>query len=90
MGIVSPLHHLFFSTFGGLGKEATVFYNRLADLLSHKHSTSYNKTLSWMCWKLSFSLLCSALLGIRGSRSSMPTELPAVSSKLHVVGSPFS
>jgi len=26
--------HLFFSTFGGLGKVATIFYNRLADLLS--------------------------------------------------------
>ena len=37
-----------FSTFGGLGKEATIFYNRLADLLSQNHSTSYNQTLSRM------------------------------------------
>jgi len=37
---------LVFSTFGGLGREATVFYSRLADLLSNKHGTSYAKTLS--------------------------------------------
>ena len=78
--IVSPSRHLFFSTFGGLGKEATVFYNRLADFLLHKkHSTSYNQTLSWMCYALSFSLLHFAVLTICGSRSPKPTELPAVS-----------
>jgi len=32
---------LVFLTFGGLGREATVFYNHLADLLSKKHSTPY-------------------------------------------------
>ena len=52
---------LVFSTFGGLGKEA-IFYNRLADLLSQKHNTSYNQTLSWMRCALSFSLLRSAFV----------------------------
>jgi len=59
---------LVFSTFGGLGKEATIFYNRLANLLSQKHNTSYHQTLSWMHCLLSFSLLRSAILTIRGSR----------------------
>ena len=64
---------LVFSTFGGLGKEATIFYNRLADLLSQKHNTSYNQTLSWMRCALSFSLLRSAVLAIRGSRKLQST-----------------
>ena len=78
---------LVFSTFGGLGKEATVFYNRLADLLSQKHNTSYNQTLSWMRCALSFSLLRSAVLAIRGSRKLQSTELPTVSTELHLVES---
>jgi len=50
---------LVFSTFGGLGKEATIFYNRLANLLSQKHNTSYHQTLSWVRCLLSFSLIAT-------------------------------
>ena len=78
---------LVFSTFGGLGKEATIFYNHLADLLSQKHNTSYNQTLSWMRCALSFSLLRSAVLAIRGSRKCQSTVLPAVSTELRLVES---
>jgi len=50
MGIVLVLLiinlSLVFSTSGGLGKEATIFYNRLANLLSQEHNTSYHQTLS--------------------------------------------
>ena len=67
-----------------------MFYNRLVDLLSHKHNTSYNQTLSWMRCVLSFSLLHSAVLAIHGSRSPKPTELPAVSTELHLVESHVS
>ena len=66
---------LVFSTFGGLGKEATIFYNHLADLLSQKHNTSYNQTLSWMRCALSFSLLRSAVLAIRGSLSQIHSSV---------------
>ena len=75
---------LVFSTFGGLGKEAN---NRLADLLSQKHNTSYNQTLSWMRCALSFSLLRSAVLAIRGSRKCQSTVLSAVSTELRLVES---
>jgi len=61
---------LVFSTFGGLGREATVFYSRLADLLSVQRGIPYNKILSWMRCSLSFSLLRSAILALRGSRST--------------------
>ena len=32
---------LVFLTFGGLGKEATIFYSRLAELLASKHSSDF-------------------------------------------------
>ena len=92
MGIVDceSFTPLGFSTFGGLSKEATVFYNCLANLLSHKHNTRYNQTLSWMRCALSFSFLHFAVLAIRGSRTLQPTELPAVSNELRLVESRIS
>jgi len=73
---------LVFSTLGGLGREATVFYSRLADLLSKKQSTPYTKTLSLLCCSISFSLLHSAILAIRGNRSVAHLERPSTSVKL--------
>ena len=55
---------LVFSTFDGLGREATAFYSPLADSLSKKHSTPYTLRCS-----ISFSLLRLAILAIRGNRS---------------------
>ena len=53
---------------GGLGAEATCFYKRLASLLSTKWNCSYSTTLCWLCCRLSFSLLRSAIMAIRGAR----------------------
>ena len=78
---------LVFSTFGGLGREATIFYSRLADLLSRKHDTCYNHTLSWMRCAISFSLLRSAILSIRGSRTLKFIERPSISTELCLVES---
>jgi len=75
---------LVFSTFGGLGREATVFYSRLADLLSKKHGTSYTKTLSLLRCSISFSLLRSAILAIRGSRTSQCVERPSTFAELRL------
>ena len=76
-----------FSTFSSLGKEATVFFNCLADLLSQKHYTSYTQVLLLMCRALSFLLLCSAVLAICGSRKVQSTEHLTVSTELHLVES---
>ena len=57
----------FFPTTGGIGREATTFYWRLVDLLSHKNNVSYNTTLPWMRCTLPFSLLQSATVCISGS-----------------------
>jgi len=78
---------LVFSTFGGLGREATIFYSRLADLLSIKNDLFYNQTLSWMHCVLSFSLLCSVILAIQGSRTIRYTECPSISTELCLVES---
>ena len=75
---------LVFSTFGGLGREATVFYSCLADLISRKHGTSYAKILSLLCCSISFSLLRSAILAIRGSRTIQRVEHPHSSAELHL------
>jgi len=60
---------LVFATTGGMGKEAVTFYRRLAELLSKKNGLSYSNTLAWLRCTLSFSLLRSATMCIRGSRS---------------------
>ena len=38
---------------------STIFYNRLANLLSQKHNTSYHQTLSWIRCSLSFATFCN-------------------------------
>ncbi len=61
---------LVMSTTGGIGREATTFYKRLASLLSYKWDTPYSHTLNWLRCRLSFSLLRSSIQAIRGARSS--------------------
>ena len=61
---------LVFSTTGGMSKQATIFYKRLASLLATKRDTSYNKAINWIWCYISFSLLRSAIQCIRGARSS--------------------
>ena len=66
-GSFSPL---IFSTSGGMGPIATVVYKRIATLIAEKRNQPYSRTLFWIRCKLSFSLLRSAIMCIRGSRSS--------------------
>ena len=60
---------LVFSTTGSMCKEAVTFYRRLAKLLSKRNTMTYSSTLVWLHCLLSFSLLRSATMCIRGSRS---------------------
>ena len=61
---------LILSSTGGLGRAATSTYKRLASLLSTKWDQPYSTTMGWIRCRLSFSLLRSAIMGIRGARSS--------------------
>ena len=66
-GIFTPL---VFSTTGGMAVEVSVFYKHLASLFSNKWNTPYVDVLGWVRCCLSFSLLCSSIRCIHGSRSS--------------------
>ena len=60
---------LIFSCLGGMGKESLVFYKRLAQSLADRRNQDYATTANWLRARLSFSLIRSCLLCIRGSRS---------------------
>ena len=66
-GSFSPL---VFSSTGGMAKEATVFYKRLAALLTEKWDQPYSVTMGWLRCTLGYSLLRSSIQCIRGARST--------------------
>lgn len=62
---------LVFSATGGMGQAATVVYKRIASLLAEKQEQSYSAVMAWLRCRLSFSLLRSAIMCLRGSRSAV-------------------
>ncbi len=60
---------LVFSTSGGMGRAATVAYKRLATLIAAKREQPYSSVMGWLRCHLSFSLLRSTVMCLRGSRS---------------------
>ena len=60
---------LVFSTTGGMGEECQRFHRRLAELLASKKGEDYSATISWIRCKVSFAVLRTALLCLRGSRT---------------------
>ena len=61
---------LVFSATGGMAKQCSTFYKRLASLLANKWDHSYSSTLCWLRCRISFSLLRSTIQCVRGARSS--------------------
>ena len=61
------------SATGGMGKQASVFYKRLASLLSEKRETTYSTTMNWLRCTITFFLLHSAIQCIHGARSAFHT-----------------
>ena len=66
---------LVFTTAGGMGPRAKLFYARLAETLAEKKHQPKSYIVAWMRCRLSFSLLRSALLCLRGTRSSSPRRI---------------
>ena len=66
-GCFSPL---VFSASGGMGPTAKVVYKKLAAMIASKHNQPYSQTINWLRCRLSFSLLRSSIMCLRGSRSS--------------------
>ena len=67
---------LVMSSTGGLAPLASVFYKRLAKHLAEKRSQPYAQVKGWLSTRLSFSLLRSAILCIRGTRTHRRAVLP--------------
>ena len=60
---------LVFTTTGGMADECLRYHTRLAELISAKKHEDYATTISWIRAKVSFAILRSALLCLRGSRT---------------------
>ena len=60
---------LVFSCLGGMSIECAHFFNRMADKLSEKRDIPISQGRAWVRTKLSFSLLRSTHMCIRGSRT---------------------
>ena len=72
---VREIEHATFAPFvisstGGIGPCATVILKRLGGLLAEKHAASYGSVMGLLRCRLSFALLRSSIMCIRGSRSS--------------------
>jgi hypothetical protein len=68
MGSFTPL---IFSTSGGIASnsETAKFYVRLAELIADKRDNTKNEVMTWVRCRISFSLVRSALLCLRGTRT---------------------
>ena len=66
-GTFSPL---VFTPYGGNGREAERFMTELAQKLAERKNMTYNTIIHWLRSKLSFNLLKSAVMCLRGSRRS--------------------
>jgi hypothetical protein len=68
-GSFSPL---IYTTFGGMGPQATRYHKRLAEMVAHKRNENYNQVISHMRTRVRFSVLRSTLVAIRGERGKKP------------------
>jgi hypothetical protein len=64
---------LVMSATGGMGRECSKFYARLAESLSDKRKQDYSLTAAWIRRKICFALMKSICICIRGSRSVFPS-----------------
>ena len=60
---------LVFTSTGGMGEECKRYHSRLAELIAAKKGEDYATTVSWIRSKVSFAILRSALICLRGSRT---------------------
>jgi len=53
---------------------AKAIYKKLASMVATKHNQSYSQTISWLQCRLSFSLLRSTVMCLRGFCRQPPTH----------------
>ena len=73
---------LVFMTTGGMADECVKYHSRLAELIATKKGESYSSAISWIRAKVSFAIVRSAILCLRGSRSER--QLDFVDSDLQI------
>ena len=61
---------LVFSTTGACGPAADTFLKRLASQLADQDQEPYSSVMSWLRRRISFALVRSAILCLRGGRSA--------------------
>ena len=62
-------NNLVFTATGSMGKEYLRYHSRLAELIAIKKGELSAKTMSWIISRISFALLRSAIICLRGSRA---------------------
>ena len=67
----------------GMADECVVYHSRLAELIANKKGESYSSAISWIRTKLSFAIVRSTILCLRGSRSRR-RQLDFVDSDLQI------
>ena len=66
---------LVFNVNGAMGREGICFYQRLACLIAEKRKIETSEVINWLRTKISFSLLRSMILCIRGSKTIKRKDL---------------
>ena len=74
---------LVFGTNGGIGAECELFLKKLANGLSKKQDESYSSVMTWLRTKLSFEILKSVHVCVRGSRA--PFKKPSYEEAIDTV-----
>ena len=64
-GTITPL---VFTTPGGMSQECQRYHSRLAELISSKKQENYATTITWIRTRVSFAILRTALVCLRGTR----------------------
>ena len=65
-GVFTPL---VLSSSGGMARETTFFYKRLAERVSQKWEEGYSVVMGWLRCQISFAMLRCAIMCIQGSCS---------------------
>ena len=65
-----------FAATRGMGQHATSLYKRIASLLSEKTAEPYNTVMARLRCRMSFALLRSSIMCVRGSRSLRVVSCP--------------
>ena len=60
---------LIFSIIGGMSRETSIFISKLSEKVADKRDTRKIDVISWIRRKYMFSIICCAIICLRGTRS---------------------